>query len=113
VTVSTTAGSTLAPRILPPPRLPGSLTVLALALLLASAAWALRAGGQRRRVFVPLAATLLFALALAGCGGGGSSSSGPPPQGTQPGTYNLTVTGTVGSGSTAVSHSMTLTLTVS
>jgi len=119
VTVSTTAGSTLAPRILPPPRLPGSLTVLALALLLASAAWAVRARrevepSRRRRVFVPLAAGLLFALALAGCGGGGSSSSSPPPnQGTPAGTYNLTVTGTVGSGSTAVSHSMTLTLTVS
>jgi len=119
VSVSTTAPSANMPRSLRPPRLPGPLALLALALLLASVAWALRAGGdvessRRRRVFVPLAAGLLFALTLAGCGGGGSSSSGPPPnQGTPAGTYNLTVTGTVGSGSSAVSHSMTLTLTVS
>jgi hypothetical protein len=119
VTVSTTAGSTVAPRTLPPSRLPGPLAVLALALLLASVAWALRAGGEvkssrRRRVFVPLAAGLLLAVALVGCGGGGSSSSGPPPNpGTPAGTYNLTVTGTVGSGSAAVSHSIALTLTVS
>lgn len=119
VTVSTTAPSANMPRSLRPPHLPGPLAVLALALLLASLAWAVRAGGgvepsRGRRVFLPLAAGLLFALTLAGCGGGGSSSSGPPPnQGTPAGTYNLTVTGAVGSGSTAVSHSMTLTLTVS
>jgi len=118
VTVSTTAASVLAPRNFPAPRMPSPPALLVLALLLASVGWTVRAWrevepSRRRRVFVPLAAGLLFALALAGCGGGGSSSSGPPPQGTQPGTYNLTVTGTVGSGSTAVSHSMTLTLTVS
>jgi hypothetical protein len=118
VTVATTAGSAVAPRTLPPPRLPGPLAVLALALLLASVAWAVRAWrevepSRRRRVFVPLAAGLLLAVALVACGGGGGSSSSPPPnQGTPAGTYNLTVTGTVGSGSTAVSHSMTLTLTV-
>jgi hypothetical protein len=119
VSVSTTAPSANMPRSLRPPRLPGPLAVLALALLLASVAWAVRAWrevepSRRRRVFVPLAAGLLLAVALVGCGGGGSSSSGPPPnQGTPAGTYNLTVTGTVGSGAAAVSHSLTLTLTVS
>jgi len=119
VTVSTTAGSALAPRNFPASRMPSPPVLLVLALLLAGVSWTVRAwreveSSRRRRVFVPLVAGLLFALALIGCGGGGGSSSSPPPNpGTPAGTYNLTVTGTVGSGSTAVSHSMTLTLTVS
>jgi len=119
VTVTTTTGSALAPRKFPAPRMPNRPVLLVLALLLASVSWTVRAWGEvkssrRRRVFAPLAAGLLFAMALIGCGGGGGSSSSPPPNpGTPAGTYNLTVTGTVGSGSSAVSHSMTLTLTVS
>jgi hypothetical protein len=115
VTVATTAPSAIAPRALPQPRLPGPQALMMLAMLLAGVAWTLRvsrrARASRRTVFLPLAAGLLLALALAGCGGGGSSP--PTSRGTPPGAYALTVTGTVGSGSSAVSHSVKLTLTVS
>jgi hypothetical protein len=59
---------------------------------------------------VPLASGLLLALVLAGCGGGPSTTSNP---GTPAGTYTLTVTGSMGSGSAALSHIVKLTLTVS
>jgi hypothetical protein len=117
VTVATTAPSAIAPRTLPQPRLPRPQALVILAMLLAGVAWTLRVSRQarasRRTVLLPFAAGLLLALALAGCGGGGSSSSPPANRGTPPGAYALTVTGTVGSGSTAVSHSVKLTLTVS
>ena len=64
----------------------------------------------RWTVLLPLAAGLLLALTLADCGGGVPPNSN---HGTPVGTYNLTVTGTAGSGSTAISHSLTLTLNVS
>jgi len=54
-------------------------------------------------VFAALALTL---GGTAGCGGGGSTP--PPPQGTQPGTYAITVTSSSG----ALSHNTTLTLVV-
>jgi hypothetical protein len=115
VLVTTTAPSAIAPRTLPQPRLPGPPALLLLAVLLACVAWTLRASRQvrasRRTVFLPLAVGLLLALALAGCGAG--STGGNSNHGTPPGTYPLTVTGTVGSGSTVLSHSVTLTLTVS
>jgi hypothetical protein len=115
VTVATTAPSAIAPRTLPQPRLPRPQALMMLAMLLAGVAWTLRVSRQarasRRTVLLPFAAGLLLALALAGCGGGGSSP--PTNRGTPPGAYALTVTGTVGSGSTAVSHSVKLTLTVS
>jgi len=57
---------------------------------------------------VPLASGLLLTLALAGCGGGTPSNPGTPA-----GTYTLTVTGSMGSGSATLSHSVMLTLTVS
>ena len=130
IIVTTTAPSAVAPRTLPQPRLPGPQALMMLAMLLAGIAWTLRAQPQsflrslssaktgergstptiRRTVFLPLAAGLLLALALAGCGGGVAPNSN---HGTPVGTYNLTVTGTAGSGSAAVSHSVTLTLNVS
>ena len=124
VTVSTTAPSVSAPRSrpLPPaaPLSPAPRGLLMLALVFAVVAWAIRRQNQLgatcwQSTMVPLAGGLLLSLALAGCGGGGSigSTTTPSNPGTPAGTYPLTVTGTAGSGSSAVSHSVTLTLTVS
>lgn len=119
VSATTTAQSAGALRNLPPlgPRLPDSQSLLRLAMLLAGLAWTVRGwrrvgAGQGQTELLPLTAGLLLALALAGCGGGGGGGS-LSTSGTPAGTYNLTVTGTVGSGSTALSHSVTLTLKVS
>jgi hypothetical protein len=141
VTVTTTAPSHLPPRTPPAPRWPWPQALPLLALLLVWLVWAWcrlkvstrrylagpdcsiplapsllprRVPGalRRRSIFLPLAASLALTMALAGCGGGSSSSGPPPNQGTPAGTYNLTVTGTVGSGSTADTHTLSLTLTV-
>jgi hypothetical protein len=113
--VTTTAPSAIAPRTLPLPPLPRPQTLLMLAVLLACIAWTIRAsrqvGARRRAVLLPLAAGLLLALALAGCGGRSSGIQGN--YGTTAGTYNLTVTGTAVSGSATLSHSVTVTLKVS
>ncbi len=122
VTVTTTAPSLSAPRSRPlppaPPLSTGLRNLLLLSLVLAAMAWAFsrrKQIGTRRwkGAFLPLAAGMLLALALAGCGGGGGSVTPPPNGGTPAGTYPLTVTGSTGSGSSALSHSVTLTLTVS
>ena len=123
VTVTTKAASMGPPRFRPLPPAPHpspSLRVLLmLALVLVGTAWAVAlresCGTSRRRFsIVPLAAGLLLALALTGCGGGGSGG-GPPccTTATAPGTYTVTVTGTAGLGSSALSHSLALTLIVS
>jgi hypothetical protein len=67
---------------------------------------------SRRRAWLSLGVITLFVLLWASCGGrgGGTGSTGNP--GTTPGTYTLTVTGTFTSGSTTLSHHVTLTLTV-
>jgi hypothetical protein len=113
--VTTTAQSAIAPRTLPPPLLPRPQALLALAVLLACIAWTVRAarqaGARRWAMLLPLAAGLLLALGLAGCGGGSSSIRGN--YGTSPGAYTLTVTGTAGSGSATLSHSVTVILNVS
>jgi len=121
VTVTTTAPSVGGPRSRPrpqfPPLLPGPSNLVALAVLLAGATWAIR--GWRGRpaatgwptAFAALAAGLLLTLAVAGCGGGGGGGAGNP--GTPAGPYTLTVTGSFGSASATLTHSVTLALTVS
>jgi hypothetical protein len=89
-----------------------------LALILAAMAWAIgrrkQPGVSRwRSTMVPLASGLLLTLALAGCGGGGGSANVTHNPGTPAGNYTLTVTGSTGSGSSALSHSVTLALNVS
>jgi hypothetical protein len=119
VTVTTTASSTAPPdgRRAPPTglgrQLPlGSLLLLA---LLTMVGWGL-AGGRRFRKSlrwaVAMGAVAALALAMAACGGGGGGGTVPTNPGTPAGTYTLTVTGMAGSGSTALQHSTTLTLTV-
>ena len=121
VTVSTTAPTIVAPRPAPPapPLSPGFELILMLALSLAAMAWAFALGKRNslrmwRFGLVPLAAGLVLALALAGCGGGGGGGGGGPVgnPGTPSGTYSLTVTGMTGSGATALSHAVALTLKV-
>ena len=79
-----------------------------LALLVVAMLWKARASRAR----MCLAATMLMmvTLACASCGGGGTSlGTGPPPaQGTPPGPYLITVTGTSGN----VVHSKMVKLTV-
>jgi hypothetical protein len=124
VTVTTTAPSLNAPRSgpLPPvlPLSPGLRGLLMLALALAAMAWAIHRRNQPgmngwRCTTLRLAMGFLLLFALAGCGGGGGGGGTGPTQnpGTPAGTYNLTVTGTTGSGSSALSHNVALTLTVS
>ena len=121
VIVTTTAPSVSVPRSRPlppvPPLSPGLRVLLMLALVLAAMAWAVmrrnRPGvSARQPTMLPLALALLLTLGLAGCGGGGGGG-GPSNPGTPAGTYSLRVTGSTGSGSSALSHSVTLTLTVS
>ena len=125
VTAKTTAASLISPRSrrLPPayPEGQGGRRLLLMALvLLAMMAWAAKRRKQlglrsSRTNVVLLASGLLLVLGLAGCGGGGGGGPvGPPANtGTPAGTYTLTVTGTTGSGASAVSHNLTLTLIVS
>jgi hypothetical protein len=123
VSVTTTAASVNSPRALriPPvlPLSPGLRGLLMLASALAVMAWVVahrnHSGVARWQLAtVLLASSLLLALALAGCGGGGGGGGGPAPNpGTPAGTYTITVTGAMGSGSSALSHSVTLRLTVS
>jgi FG-GAP-like repeat/Protein of unknown function (DUF1573)/FG-GAP repeat len=114
VSVSTMARVMAVPRHLPPqPMVPLRAPVwwLALATLLASATFALL---RRPRGLEPVRLRLVTALlfvallatgALTSCGGG-------PHPGTPAGTYNLTVTARVTSGSATLTHNTTLTLTV-
>ena len=107
VTVTTTAGSMIAPGpIAGPSRMGGNDVRLSplwlLALVTLSAAIAIR----RRRAALPLALTMLFLLSWASCGGGSSTVTHNP--GTHAGNYTLTITGTY----QTLSHSTTTNLTV-
>jgi len=117
VNVTTTPPSSLALlRPPPPPRLPRPQPLLGLAVLLICMVGALSfqrsRGGSMRRL--PLVAGCLLLLVLAACGGGGGGGGTTPSNpGTPAGTYTLIVTGTAGAGSSAVSHSVSLTIIVS
>ena len=51
-------------------------------------------------------------LSLPACGGGGTTTAPPVPKpGTSAGIYTIVVTGTSGSGATALSHNTQITLT--
>ena len=67
------------------------------------------AGG---RVMLLLATALLPTMSLLGCGGGGGGGGVISNPGTPPGTYSLTVNATLGSGSSTLTHTVTLTMTV-
>jgi len=117
VTVTTTAPSSSPPRLrrlLPiPPLAPGSKDPLILFCLLAALAWVTRRRKQRcprSPAIAPVALGLCLTLLLAACGG---VSPKTPNAGTPPATtYFLSVEGTAGSGACALSHVVTLTLTV-
>ncbi|MGA2610996.1 MAG: SBBP repeat-containing protein [Terriglobia bacterium] len=111
VTVTIPASSESAPRTLPPsqPLLATPKVLLILAALSATAAWIVRGWKQtgasgRRTSLVLLAAGLLLALGLAGCGAGGGSGFDPPvihPTGTY---LTVALTGTATSGSTTLTN---------
>jgi hypothetical protein len=100
--ISTTASSaSFSPQR---PNVPGR-PIFTYALWLVLPMLALLSSNRRRRKFVALPASLLglflLALLLASCGGGGSNGGsggggGGQQQGTAPGTYTITVTGTSG-----------------
>lgn len=95
-----------------------SPVVYVCALALLASLFALGLSGRDRRVPVlarfGLGLMILLATVWVACGGGGTSGGGGGGgnPGTPIGTYTLTVTGTSSSGSTALNHEVTLTLTV-
>lgn len=114
VTVTTTAGSMIAPgRLYEPPSSGGERTLWYLV-------WSLLAFGiltalvrvRRRRLPLAIGLMVLLVVFFAGCGGSGGAGGGGGSPGTPSGTYSLTVTGTLMSGSSTLSHSVTLSLTV-
>ncbi len=124
VTVATTASSSVLPtlRQTPPgPQWPGApvvvVTVLLAILFLMTAGMA---GSNRKFAAARFRwATVAFGLVLVGtsllltsCGGGSMQTSSQTNSGTATGNYTIKVTGTAGSGSSAVSHSVSFTLTV-
>jgi hypothetical protein len=124
VTVATTASSLVSPISIQTspkgtqwPIAPVVITAL-LTILFAMVAGTIRS----KSTLVPARfrwATVAFGLVLVGtsllltsCGGGSMQTSSQTNSGTATGNYTIKVTGTAGSGSSAVSHSVTFTLTV-
>ena len=121
VTVTTTAHSIVPPGSKfgrrPRPFLPflggrvGFLGALWLLTLATFAAWSKRAAASRgrpRHAWLGVSVIILLVMLWAAC-----SSGGPPAlTGTPYGNYNLTLTGTVGSGSSAVTRGTTVNLSV-
>jgi len=92
-----------------------ALPALLFLVMLATLALVNRRRIQPRPARLRLAAATLFvlllvALTIPGCGGSGAAVTHNP--GTPAGTYSLTVTGTVTSGSATLIHSFTLKVTV-
>jgi sugar lactone lactonase YvrE len=115
VTVSTTARSGL-PIRLEPPAGPWIWVWLLGLLAAVGATLTLRYRLAWRGAWVPLAVAMLGLAFWAGCGGGGAGGGGGGGgggnSGTPAGTYTLTVTGSMTSGTTILQHNVTLTLTV-
>ncbi|MGH9401848.1 MAG: hypothetical protein ACRD2P_07050 [Terriglobia bacterium] len=118
VTVTTTEPSLLAPWAPPASGGGGDLLLgigLGVLLLITVGQGARRVGldpvGTRRSLIV-VGGLLLLSLGMVACCGGGGSGGSIANSGTPPGTYSLTVIGTVTSGTTVVSHSLALTLKV-
>jgi hypothetical protein len=119
VTVSTTAASALAPLLRTTPPSDGDrskwllLGLVALAGMMLLARRTPQPMASRLRLGMATAGMLLvLALGLVACGGGTSNTSSSSNPGTPAGQYNLTVTGTVTSGSVTVSHDVQVTLQV-
>jgi hypothetical protein len=112
VTVTTTASSVVGPRLQPPAGPWRGLWLVG--LLTALGAWLmLRRRYRWQLAWVPFTVGMLAVILCVVCGGGGGGGGSPPNPGTPAGTYNLTVTGSITSGSSTVQHNITLTLNVS
>jgi FG-GAP-like repeat len=125
VTVATTSGSSLMPASFhtspSEPQMPVApvLITALLAMLVAMTTMVASSKGKRAPIRLRWAtvgsALVLVAgsLLLTSCGGGGSMQTTPQPSsGTATGSYTIKVTGTSGSGTSAVSHAVSFTLVV-